>query len=337
MKAAWFEKFGTAADVFVVGEQPTPEPQQGEVLVRLSTSGVNPSDVKKRAGAFPNLLDDGLVIPHSDGAGVIEAVGAGVDDRKVGERVWVYQAQYGRRFGTAAECVAIDSARAPPLPDNTSFEIGACLGIPVMTAHRCVFADGDVEGQTILVTGGAGRVGHYAIQWATQAGADVIATASCPEDDRACIDAGAKAVVNHREPGWCHKVLELNAQKKVDRVIDVEFGTNLPEVLNLIRTGGTIATYSSTQVPEPKLPFLKMMFMDLTMRLVIVYAMPEEAKRQAIADIDKSLRQERLQHRVAHVLPLADIAESHEIIELGNCRGCVVVEVGDGDKACSLR
>ncbi len=337
MRAAWFEKFGPPADVLVVGEQPTPEPQQDEVLVRLKTSGVNPSDVKKRAGAFPNLLDEGLVIPHSDGAGIIEAVGAGVDDREVGERVWVYQAQFGRRFGTAAEFVAIDSSRAPPLPDGTSFEIGTCLGIPVMTAHRCVFADGDVDGQSILVTGGAGRVGHYAIQWATQAGADVIATASCPEDDRACIDAGAKAVVNHREPGWCHKVLELNAQKKMDRVIDVEFGTNLPEVLNLIRTGGTIATYSSTQVPEPKLPFLKMMFMDLTMRLVIVYAMPEEAKRQAIADIDKSLRQERLQHRVAHVLPLADIAESHEIIELGNCRGCVVAEVGDGDKADSVR
>ena len=304
---------------------PTPEPQLGEVLVRLKTSGVNPSDVKKRAGAFPNLLDDGLVIPHSDGAGVIEAVGAGVDDREVGERVWAYQAQYARRFGTAAEYVAIDSSRAPPLPDNTSFEIGACLGIPVMTAHRCVFADGDVDGQTMLVTGGAGRVGHYAIQWASQAGAEVIATASCPEDDRACIDAGAKAVVNHREPGWWHKVLELNEQEKVDRVIDVEFGANLPEVLNLIRTGGTIASYSSTQVPEPKLPFLKMMFMDLTMRLVIVYAMPEAAKRQAIADIEKSLLQGRLLHRVAQVLPLADIASAHEIIEQGNCRGSVVV------------
>ena len=136
MRAAWFEKFGPAADVLIVGEQPTPEPQQREVLVRLMTSGVNPSDVKKRAGAFPDLLDDGLVIPHSDGAGVIEAVGAGVDDREVGERVWVYQAQYGRRFGTAAEFVAIDRCRAPQLPENSSFETGACLGIPVMTAHR---------------------------------------------------------------------------------------------------------------------------------------------------------------------------------------------------------
>ena len=325
MRAAWFEEFGPAADVLGVGEQPRPDPQHGEVLVRLLTSGVNPSDVKKRAGAFPNLLDDGLVIPHSDGAGVIEAVGAGVEDREVGERVWVYQAQYGRRFGTAAEYVSVKSCRAPPLADNVSFEIGACLGIPVMTAHRCVFADGPVDGQTILVTGGAGRVGHYAIQWASQAGASVIATASCPDDNRACTEAGAKAVVNHRQPGWGNEALEINAQQKVDRVIDVEFGTNLPEVLNLIRIGGTIATYSSTQVPEPKLPFLKMMFMDLTIRLVIVYAMPEEAKRQAISDIEKRLRDDQLQHRVTHALPLDDIARAQEIIEQGECRGCVVV------------
>jgi NADPH:quinone reductase-like Zn-dependent oxidoreductase len=194
-----------------------------------------------------------------------------------------------------------------------------------MTTHRCVFADGDVKGQTILVTGGAGRVGHYAIQWASQAGAEVIATASCPEDDRACMEAGAKAVVNHRQAGWCNNVLEQNEQEKVDRVIDVEFGANLPEVLNLIRTGGTIATYSSTQVPEPKLPFVKMMFMDLTIRLVIVYAMPEEAKQQAIADIEQRLRNNQLQHRVTHTLSLSEIASAHGIIEQSECRGCVLV------------
>ena len=325
MKAAWFEEFGPAAKVLAAGEQPTPEPAKGEVLVRLMTSGVNPSDVKKRAGAFPNLLDDGLIIPHSDGAGVIESLGQGVSDRQVGERVWIYQAQFGRRFGTAAEYVAIDSSRASLLPKNTSFEIGACLGIPVMTAHRCVFADGPVDGQTILVTGGAGRVGHYAIQWASQAGAFVVATSSCPEDEQTCIDAGAKAVVNHRQPGWYKEVLKHIDQRKVDRVIDVEFGANLPEVLNLIRVGGTIATYSSTQVPEPKLPFLKMMFMDLTMRLVIVYAMPEEAKQQAISDIDQKLKDGQLHHRVARVLPIGEIAVAHEIIEQGSCRGCVLV------------
>jgi NADPH2:quinone reductase len=329
MRAAWFEAFGAASDVLIVGEHPNPEPQNGEVLVRLLTSGVNPSDVKKRAGSFPNLLDEGCVIPHSDGAGVIEAVGAYVDAGRIGERVWVYQAQYGRRFGTAAEYVSVDGSRAVPLPENAGFEVGACIGIPVMTAHRCVFADGPVEGQTILVTGGAGRVGHYAIQWASQAGASVIATASCPEDEKACIAAGAKAVVNHRQPGWCDEVSKLAGQQKVDRVIDVEFGANLPEVLNSIRIGGTIATYSSTQEPEPKLPFLKMMFMDLTIRLVIVYAMPEDAKQRAIADIDEALKNGSLQHRIAHTFPLTDIARAHEIIELGECRGCVVLMIGD--------
>ena len=209
MKAAWFRKFGPAADVLEVGELPDPVPAAGEVLVRLRTSGINPSDVKKRAGAFPNLLDGGPVVPNSDGAGVIVQVGEGVPAARVGERVWVYQAQYGRRLGTAAELVALDARRAVPLPEGASFEVGACLGIPVMTAHRCVFADGPVTGQTILVTGGAGRVGHYAIQWASQSGARVIATASKQEDVEACLAAGASAVVNHRQAGWSKEVLKI--------------------------------------------------------------------------------------------------------------------------------
>ena len=150
MRAAWFEKFGKASEVLKTGEFDTPVAAAGEVLIRLHTSGINPSDVKKRAGSFPDLLEEGPVIPNSDGAGVIEAVGADVPARRVGERVWIYQAQFARRFGTAAEYVAIASERAPRLPDNVDFDVGACLGIPVMTAHRCVFADGSVEGQTIL-------------------------------------------------------------------------------------------------------------------------------------------------------------------------------------------
>ena len=227
MKACWFEVFGAAQDVLQQGGWPTPEPGPGEVLVQLQTTGVNPSDVKKRAGAFPDLLEAGPVIPHSDGAGVITAVGGGVSPSRVGERVFVYQAQYGRQLGTAAETVALDSARAPVLPDNTSFEVGACIGIPIMTAHRCVFADGPVADQLILITGGAGRVGHYAIQWAHRAGARVIATASNEEDATACREAGAEAAVNHREPDWGKAVLDLTEGQKIDRVIDVEFGANL--------------------------------------------------------------------------------------------------------------
>ena len=327
MKAAWFESFGPAREVLVAGEQDKPEPGPGEVLVRLAASGVNPSDVKKRMGSAPNLLDEGLVIPHSDGAGLIEAVGEGVSGERVGERVWVYEAQHGRRFGTAAEYVALEARRAVKLPDNTAVEVGACIGIPVMTAHRCVFADGPVEDQTLVITGGAGRVGHYAIQWAAQAGAKVIATASNDNDAVACRDAGADSVVNHHDEDWAARVIQANGGGLVDRVIDVEFGANLPAVLDMIRTSGTIVSYSSTVVTEPKLPFYQMMFKDLLIRLVIVYMMPESAKEQAIADITRYLEESRLQHRVCHVVSFDNIVRAHELIEQGGFRGCVVVDI----------
>ncbi|WP_068544441.1 NADPH:quinone reductase [Thalassotalea crassostreae] len=327
MKAAWFEKFGSAAETIIIGEQPKPEVNDGEVLIRLKATGVNPSDVKKRMGAFPNLLDTGHVIPHSDGAGIIEAVGKGVSESRIGERVWVYQAQYARMLGTAAEYVSIDASRAATLPDNTSFEIGACLGIPAMTAHRVVMSDGDLTDQTVLITGGAGRVGFYAIQWAKIAGAKVIATASNPADESACLEAGADLVVNHRESNWGDSVQEINDGEKVDRVIDVEFGFNLPEVLKCIRIGGVIATYGNTQVKEPKLPFFQMMFMDLTIKMTIVYAMPEAAKQHAIKDIYNALSANKLKHRVTHLLSFEQMATSHELIEQNNVRGCVIVNI----------
>jgi NADPH2:quinone reductase len=326
MKAAFYNSFGPAREVLTIMEWDKPLPGPGEVLVRLATSGVNPSDVKKRIGSSPNLLDNGPVIPHSDGAGVIEAVGEGVSAERAGERVWVYQAQHARQLGTAAQYIALESRRAVPLPANTGFEVGACIGIPVMTAHRCVFADGPVDGLVVVVTGGAGRVGHYAVQWASQAGARVIATASSPADSKACLEAGAHATVNHREPDWAMQLLEANGGKKVDRLIDVEFGANLSSDLEVIRTGGTIVTYGSAVVPEPKLPFYQMMYLDLLIRLVIVYEMPEAAKDAAIADITKALEQDRLQHRVTHVLPLDEIAQSHELLEQGGFRGCMVLQ-----------
>ena len=196
-----------------------------------------------------------------------------------------------------------------------------------MTAHRCVFADGPVQGQTIVVTGGAGRVGYYAIQWAKWAGATVIATASGADDATSCRKVGADHVVNHRSDNWGEQVLACTGGARVDRVVEVEFGANLPEVLKFIRTGGTIATYSSTVVKEPKLPFIQMMFMDLTLRMVIVYAMPEQAKMQAITDTCKLLAQEKLQHRIAYSLPFEDMAKAHELIEQGGAAGCVVVNI----------
>jgi NADPH:quinone reductase-like Zn-dependent oxidoreductase len=327
MRAAWYEKFGAAREVLTVGDMATPSVGPGEVLVRLHTSGVNPSDTKKRAGSFPNLLDGGLVIPNSDGAGVIEAVGNGVNAKRIGERVWVYQAQFARRFGTAAEYVALDAARAIRLPDNTSFDVGACLGIPAMTAHRCVFADGDVAGQTVVITGAAGRVGYYAVQWASQAGARVIATASNDSDAKACKQAGASHVVNHRGATFAADILAANNGARVDRAIDLEFGANLPTWIAVLKTSGIVVTYGSTAVPTPTLPFSQLMYMDLTIRFVIVYAMPETAKQQAINDISTALATGRLTHRIAARYPLAGIAGANEAIEHGTMRGAVILTI----------
>lgn len=324
MKAAWFDHFGAAREVLQIGTMQDPVVGAGEVLVRVETTAVNPSDVKKRAGAFSNLLDDGPVIPHSDGAGTIIAVGTEVPKQRIGERVFIYQAQYQRSHGTAAQLIAIPSERAPVLPEQASYAVGACIGIPVMTAHRCVTADGSVTGQWVLVTGGAGRVGYYAIQWAHYFGARVLATASNEADAALCRAAGAEHVVNHREPGWGHNLLRHTRGDKVTRVIDVEFGANLAEILSCIRTGGIIASYSSTVVPEPSLPFKTMMFMDLTLRMVLVYAMPEEAKAQAVADTQLLLERDILKHRITHVLSFDQLAHSHELIENG-AAGCIVI------------
>ncbi len=327
MKAVNYNKMGPANEVLEFVELDTPSPAHGEVLVKLKFSAVHPSDVKKRAGGFPDLLNDGFIIPHSDGAGVIEAVGRGVPHSRIGERVWVYQAQYGRRFGTAAEYVAVDSNRAVFLPDNTGFDIGACMGIPVMTAHRCVFADGPVEGQTILVTGGAGRVGHYVIQWAKYAGANVIATASNPEAEAESYAAGADIVCPHQGEELLNTVAEMTDGQGVERIVDGEFGGNLPVLLDVARTGATIATYASMGVPEPTLPFRRMMFMDLTIRMVLVYAIPESAKLDAIDDITDFLKRDLLQHRIAHRVTLDKTAEAHELVEQAGFYGMVLIEI----------
>ncbi|MFC0525853.1 NADPH:quinone reductase [Pontibacillus salicampi] len=327
MKAAWFNQFGEAKDVLEVGEIEKPQPGHGEVLIRMKTSGVNPSDTKKRSGSFLDLLDNGAVIPNSDGAGIIEAVGTGVPHSRIGERVWVYQAQYNRLQGTAAQYVAIDTNRAVRLPETTSFVEGAGIGIPIMTAHRCVFSDGPVEDQLLFITGGAGRVGHYAIQLAKQAGATVITTASNEAARQFCFEAGADLVVDHTKADMVEHILEFTNGQKVDRVIDVEFGANLDNVLQVIKIGGTIATYSSTVIPEPKLPFKQMMFMNLTIRMVIVYAMPEEAKKEAIRDITAALEQNRLQHRTLDTFSLDEIEDANIKVEQGEGYGSVIVEI----------
>ena len=327
MKAVWFNSFGKAKDVMEYGEFDKPIPRTGEVLVRLYASGINPSDVKKRAGAAPLLLDDGAVIPNSDGAGIIEEVGSDVSSSRIGQRVWIYNGQFGRQQGTSAEYIAVDENQCVELPSNVSFEVGACLGIPVMTAHRCVFADGDVKDKIILVTGGAGRVGYYAIQWAKLMGATVIATASSPESVSECERAGADMVVNHPGDESNRQILEFTKGNKIDRVVDGDFGINLEPVLGVIKTGGVIATYSSMTIMEPKIPFIRMMFMDLTIRLVLVYAMPDEAKHKAAEDTVRALKENKLSHRIANTFSLEQSATAQEIIESGKTYGCVILKM----------
>lgn len=327
MKAAWFESFGRANEVLQVGEYATPEPKAGEVKIKIKASGVNPSDTKKRAGANPALLDNGPIIPHSDGAGIIEAVGEGVSETRIGERVWTYNAQYGRQEGTAAEYVCLPSEQAVFLPDNASFEEGAMMAIPAMTAHRAVTADGNVRGQIILVTGGAGRVGYYAIQWAKAFGAKVISTASSESSKAQCLKAGADLVVGHPSEESVKAILDFTNGQKVDRVVEGDFGVNLLPILDVIKTSGTIATYSSMTDMTPKIPFVRMMFMDLTIRLVLVYAMPESAKREAIDDITRFLTDDKLDNRVAATFSLDEVAKAHETIELANVYGSVIITV----------
>jgi len=327
MQAVWYNKFGSAENVLEVGEYQTPEPAQGEVKVRIHASGVNPSDTKKRLGANPALLNNGPVIPNSDGSGEIVALGEGVNNRNIGERVWIYNAQFGRQEGTSAQYVCFPSNQAVWMPDNASYEIGAMMGIPAMTAHRCVCADGSVDGQILLVTGGAGRVGYYATQWAKYFGATVIATGSSSKSVEHCKQAGADFVVGHPSNKTAAEILEFTSGRKVDRIVDGDFGVNLPSVLDVLKTNGVIATYSSMTNMNPVIPFVRMMFMDITIRMVLVYAMPGEAKQQAIEDITDMLTGGNFDHRVAATFPLEQSAKAHNEIERGDNYGSVIITI----------
>ena len=327
MKAVWYEKSGAAADVLKTGEREKPVAGAGEVLIRMFASAVNPSDVKKRAGAQPAGFENGFVIPHSDGAGIIEAVGAGVAQSRIGERVWIYQAQFGRNCGTAAQYLAIPSDLAAPLPENTPFDIGACIGIPVMTAHRCVYNVDNLEGKNVLVTGASGRVGYYAAQWAKLAGAKVIATAGSESRCRIAEQTGAAEVLNYKEENLVEKIGEITSGKGIDHIVDVEFGMNARISAEIINNCGTISTYSSSLRPEPELPFYPMMFKNVTLDMVLVYNMPDAAKSQAINDIYTALDRGSLRHRIAESWPMEKTACAHQSIEAGGLDGCVVVEI----------
>ena len=323
MRAAWYEKNGPAAEVLKVGELPDPVAVAGEVRVRLHASGVNPSDVKARAGSRPIRWP--RLIPDSDGAGVIDQVGAGVDPRRVGERVWVFNGQWDRPLGTSAQYIALPAPLAVPLPAAISFEHGACLGIPVMTAHRCLFADGPVAGKTVLVTGGAGVVAHYAIQLAKWAGATVVTTVSSDAKAAHVRAADADIVINYRSEDVVERIRATVGG--VDRVVDVDFGRNLPVTSKVLRPDAVIASYASMGDLEPRFPYRDLFQFNPTIRPVFVYTMQDAAKAQAHADIARWLAQARPIFAIAARFPLAEAVAAHQTVERGEKIGHVILTI----------
>jgi NADPH2:quinone reductase len=327
MKAVWYEKSGAAREVLNYGEMPEPEPGPGELRVRIGYSGVNPSDVKRRAGsngppAFPRI------IPDMDGAGVIDKVGAGVDPKRVGERVWLHSTMWKRPFGTAAQYAVTLPERAYTLPANITMAQGAGLGVPAMTAHRAVFGLGPVQGKTVLVTGGAGAVGFYAIQLAKWGGARVIATVSSENKAAAARRAGADAVINYKTQDVAREAMALTQGAGIDHVVEVDFGANLPATLACIKTGGSIATYASMTQPQPVLPFYQIMPKNLTLLWVLVYDMSAQAMVEAARDVNAWLSEGKAVHQIAASFSLERLVDAHLAVESGREIGKVVVEIG---------
>lgn len=331
MLAAWYDRTGPARDVLKLGELPDPVAAPGDVVVRMHASGVNPSDTKHRGGWRGWAMPFARIVPHSDGAGIIAAVGAGVPPSRLGERVWVFNAtalyDASRGSGTAAQLCAVPAVQAISLSDAVGFDAGACFGIPACTAHRAVFAEGAVSGQTILVQGAAGAVGQYCVQMAKLGGADVIGTVSSPEKAAAAAGAGAHIVIDRKREDVVARVMALTAGRGVDRIIEVDLGANLAIDVPLIKANGTIASYSSTAVPEPVFPYYPLAFKGVTLRLVQGFNLPPAARAAAIADIAAWSSTGQLRHAIAARFPLAEIAAAHELLESGRAIGNIVVEI----------
>ena len=331
MRAAWYRSTGPAAYVLTVGDMPAPKPAPGEVLVRVRASGINPADLKRRAGWRGMAMDHDLVVPHSDGAGEIAAVGDGVPAERIGERVWLWNAQGGynepgRSLGTAAEFCALPAAQAVPLLGNLTFAEGACLGVPALTAHRAVFADGPVAGQTILVAGAAGAVAHFAVQFAAQGGAKVIGTVSGDRKAQHARKAGAAETINYRSEKATARILELTEGGGVDRIVEVDFAANLAINCEVIKPNGVIASYSSTSDPEPVLPYYDLAFKGVTVRFVQGFNLPAEARQAGIDEIARLAAAGMLDVAVDDEFPLDRIADAHETAERGVV-GTVVVRI----------
>ncbi len=326
MKAIWYETLGSAASVLQHGELETPTPAAGQVLIKLHASSVNPSDVKMRAGtrAGGTKMAYPKIIPHSDGAGVISEVGLGIDTNRIGQRVWLSNGQWNRAYGTAAEYIAIDAELVTPLPDNISFETGASLGIPALTASHSVYSNGDVSGKTVFISGGAGTVGYLAVQLAKLGGARVITTARGEDAIKRASTAGADHVFDFTDPELADKVLAANNNQPVDRIIEVEFGSNIETNAKIIKPRGNIITFGSAKSMKPELPFYALMFKGVTIEFLLMYLLTDEERKNAFERVNKALRDDELHVPIHSSYPLMDTIKAHEQVESGR-NGSVVL------------
>lgn len=328
MQAISYTRFGPAADVLEHVTLPTPTPQAGEVLVELAVSGVNPSDVKARSGSRPGVTKPAFdrVVPHSDGAGTIVAVGDGVAAQRVGTRVWIWNGHWQRPFGTAATHICLPAAQAVPLPDGVSFETGASLGIPGLTACHAVFGGDDICGKTLLVQGGAGTVGLLAVQLAKWAGARVIATTSRARM-AAAQTAGADVVLDYTTADLSDQIMSANDGKFIDRIIEVEFGLNMATDAEVIAPNGTIAAYGSAQSMTPELCFGPLLFKAATIDVLLIYLLPQPQRNAAIKRLHDALNRGALICPVESTFSLTECAKAHETVEAAGRDGAILVDV----------
>ncbi len=328
MQAAFYERLGPAREVLQIADLPQPEPGPGEVRVRVLWSGVNPSDVKSRLGLRSGTMAFPRIIPHSDGMGVIDAVGDGVPAARIGQRVWTWNAAWGRAHGTACDFLCLPQQQAVPLPEGVDGEAGACLGIPALTALHAVLMDGGVAGKTVLVAGGAGAVGHYAVQMASLLGAArVIASASTPHKADLARAAGADEVVMYKSQPLAERVAQITAGTGVDRIIELDAGVNGAADVAMLRTGGELVVYGSSASPL-QLPFYPLIAKNLQLKFFIVYHLAADDRARAIGTLTQMLARGRLSHNIDARLPLSQIAAAHERVEGGAAIGNVVLRVG---------
>jgi NADPH2:quinone reductase len=325
MRATWYSKNGEARDVLVVGELPTPTPAPGEVRVKLATSGVNPSDVKSRS-ARP--LGSERIVPHSDGAGVIDAIGEGVPPKRMGERVWVWNGQWQRPMGTAAEFIVLPEAQAVMLPDSTDFAAAACLGIPAMTAFQAIRLLGDIAGRTVLVIGASSAVGHYAAQLAVIRGAKVIGTVGSANKAKHALAAGVETTINYKTESVAELIKQLTSGRGVDAIIDMDFSTTV----QLLGSGGlaphgTLVSYGSNAYGDVAIPFRALLWNSFSLRFFLVYDLAPHDRRAAIDGLGQLLAGGQLSHAIGARFGFDEVAAAHEAVEGGRLIGNVIVEL----------